>query len=238
MQCHSCHADIPDDSRFCEHCGASQATTAPAGQDSKNTGLLAGSDGVLRWTYQMNMWRNPTIFITTAKVILLAAAVPVLLVVVLALVESGVRESLNALLVVAPYVFGIMLALLMLAYPLIAILNGGKYCVVFEMDDEGVNHIQMDKQFRKNQVLAFLTVLAGLASGNPQTAGAGLLAGTKRSSYSRFSKVKTIVARPRRHVIHVNESLLRNQIYAPAEFYETIQQHILSRCPKAKVLHR
>ncbi len=238
MKCHSCHADMPDESRFCEHCGASLASTAPAVPDSENDGLLAGSDGVLRWAYQMNMWTNPTILITTVKVILLAASVPVLLVVILALVESGIRESFNALLAVAPYLFGIMLVLLLLAYPLIAILNGGKYCVVFEMDDDGVKHSQMDKQFHKNQVLAFLTVLAGFAAGSPQAAGAGLLAGTKQSTYSKFSKVKTIVARPRRHVIHVNESLVRNQIYASAGDYENVLEHIVSRCPKAKLSRR
>jgi len=238
MKCLSCQADIQDDGRFCEHCGASQSGDSPAVREGEDPGPLAGADGVLRWTYLMNMWRNPTILITTMKVVLLAAAVPVLLVVVLALVENGVREGLDVLSVVFPYVFGIMLALLMLAYPLIAILKGGKYCVVFEMDDEGVKHIQMDKQFRKNQVLSMLTALAGLASGNPQAAGAGLLAGTKRSTYSKFSKVKTIIARPRRHVIHVNESLVRNQVYAANRDFERILDHLTSHCPNAKVVRR
>lgn len=236
MKCNTCQAEISVDSSFCEHCGASQTSTTPTAQVGDHGGLLAGGDGVIRWTYDMNMWKNPTLLITTAKVLLLAASVPVLLAVILALVESGIRESLHTLLVVSAYVFGIMLVLLAFAYPLIAILNGGKYCVVFEMDDEGVKHIQMEKQFSKSQVLSMLTVLAGMASGSPQTAGAGLLAGAKRSSYSSFSKVKTIVARPRRNVIFVNESLNRNQVYAAAADYTKILEHIVSRCPKAKTL--
>lgn len=234
MKCHSCKAEIPAGTRFCEDCGARQ----DGPQINENSDLLAGSDGFLRWAYEVNMWKNPTIFITAAKVLLLAAMAPVLLVVILTLVESGIRESLNSLLVVSAYVIGIMLALLALAYPLIAILNGGKYCVVFEMDDQGVKHTQMEKQFRKSQILSMLTVLAGMASGSPQTAGAGLLAGAKRSSYSQFSKVKKIVARPRRHVIYVNESLNRNQVYVSPGDYGRVLEYILARCPKAKVSPR
>jgi len=234
MQCHLCQEIIPDDARFCEHCGASQAAAKTALPESGDPGLLTTPDGVLRWTYELNMWKNPTILITLIKGLSLAAAVPVLLVVVLALVENGVTESLNALSVVLPGIFGIMLGLLMIAYPLAAILNGGRYCVVFEMDDVGVKHTQMDKQFRKNKVVAMLTVLAGIASGKPQIAGAGLLAGSKRSSYSKFAKVKKIVSKPRRHVIYVNESLNRNQIYADDKIYGLIEKHITSKCPKAK----
>jgi hypothetical protein len=242
MQCHACQASCPDDVRFCERCGAAiemenPVTRTNAGNDEIH-GIIHGEDGVLRWTYEMNMWTNPTILITLIKGVLIAAAVPILLVAVLGLVEKGPAESLRVLAVVAPYVLGIMLALLAIAYPIVALLNGGKYCVVFEMDDEGVNHIQMQKQFDRNKLVSMLTVLAGIAAGNPQAAGAGLLAGSRRNSYTKFSKVKTIVSRPSRDVIYVNESLSKNQVYADSDNYEVILNYLLHQCPKAKFLYR
>ncbi len=36
-------------------------------------GVLSGEDGVLRWVYEMNMWKNPTLVITIWKVLLLCA---------------------------------------------------------------------------------------------------------------------------------------------------------------------
>lgn len=200
--------------------------------------MFRDDDGVWRWTYELSLCRNPTIFITLGKVILLAALFPVLVTGAVTLFESGLPEALRVMGIVLGYVLGIMLVLMILAYLAVALIHGGKYCVVFEMDDEGVKHIQMQKQFGKNRLLAMLTVIAGAAAGNPQAAGAGLLAGSKRSSYSKFSKVKSIVLNPRRHVIYVNEVLNRNQIYAPADCYEIIQQHILTHCPKAEVVRR
>jgi hypothetical protein len=259
MKCPNCRADVTADSRFCDSCGhalslitepASEAPTTPlipATQSPPPTvvspspatnDLLLGSDGVWRWTYELSLLTNPTVFITLIKVTLIASLMPVLLVGGITLFESGLLKSLQAMGQVFAIVLGIMLALMILAYLLIALLFRGKYCVVFEMDSHSITHIQMQKQFQKNQVLAFLTVLAGAAAGNPQTAGAGLLAGSKQSSTSTFAKVKSLVFHPRRHVIYVNETLNKNQVYAPPAFYEIIQKHLIAHCPKAKVVQR
>jgi hypothetical protein len=237
MQCPTCQAEVSQEKHFCDHCGAklSVATVKPAAPAATSE-LFCGDDGVWRWTYELSLWRNPTVLITLIKVILLASLIPVLVTGAITLFESGPLESLRVIGIVLGYVLGIMLVLMILAYLAVALVFGGKYCVVFEMDAQGVKHIQMEKQFGKNQLLAMLTVITGAATGISQAAGAGLLAGSKRSSYSKFSRVKSIVLHPHRNVIYVNEILSRNQVYAPAEFYETIQQHILDRCPKAKVV--
>ena len=128
---------------------------------------------------------------------------------------------------------GIWLAIFVIvSFPIIILLTGGSYQVVFELDDKGVNHIQMDKQFKKNQVVSMITVLAGAALGNPQTAGAGLLAGSKQNSYSDFKKVVKIVAKPSRHVIYVNEGLNHNQVYVAKEDFEQVKAYIIEHCHK------
>ena len=60
-------------------------------------GITPGRDGVLRWVHEISLWKNPTVLITTAKVLLLAASVPALLVGVLALVEGdGIGAALGS----------------------------------------------------------------------------------------------------------------------------------------------
>lgn len=202
--------------------------------------ILRGTDGVLRWVYEMSMWKNPTLIVTIWKVILIGALAPALLVFFLSLSDG---DGFFAALWIAVKILGlvalIVTALLWLvAYPLVALLNRGHYCVVFEMDDAGVKHIQMQKQFEKSQVLAMVTVLAGLVPGNVQTMGAGLLAGSKQSTVSQFAAVKSVVVHQKRHVIYVNENLSYNQVYASSADFDFVCDYILKRCKKAKVSYK
>ncbi|HSM25669.1 MAG TPA: hypothetical protein VK856_12460, partial [Anaerolineaceae bacterium] len=197
-------------------------------------GIIKGEDGVLRWVYEMNMWKNPTLLITIWKVLLLAAFVPAILMVFLSL-GDGTGSALFTFIKIYALVAVIITGLMLLAYPLVAFLNGGIYSVVFEMDDRGIKHIQMQKQFKKNQILSLVTILAGLASGNLQTASAGILAGTKQSSYSQFSKVKSITVNTKRKVINLNETVSHNQVYAYSEDFDFVTAYILSRCKDANM---
>lgn len=260
MKCSNCGQQIPDESQFCEHCGepvvadmenidqedeqqelfeVKNEGAALGGQEpvQLSPGVTRGTDGVIRWAYDMNMWKNPTILITVWKVLMLAALAPALLVSALA-IGDGVVEALGAFVKVALYTAGIVTGLMVIAYPIVAIANGGKYCVVFEMDSFGVKHIQMQKQYERSQVLSMLTVLAGVAGGNIQATASGLLAGSKQSSYSKFSKVKSVVVHAKRNVIYVNENLEHNQVYASREDFEAVLEHILGKCKKAKVTYK
>lgn len=204
-----------------------------------SSGVIKDSNGVFRWAYEMNMWKNPTLVITAWKVMFLAALFPALLMFILALVDGdGIVAALDVFIRVLGIAFAIVTGLLLLAYPLVAFINGGKYCVVFEMDDYWVKHIQMQKQFKKSQVLSMIVVLAGALAKNPQTAGAGLLAGSKQSLISNFDQVKTIVVREKRNVIYLNESLTRNQVYADAADFAFIRDYIISCCKKARVSYK
>lgn len=199
-----------------------------------STGVITGTDGVLRWVYEMSLWKNSTIPRTIAKVVFFASMVPALLVTALTL-EQGFVEAAKVFIGVAGLVLGIMAVLFLLAYIVVAAVYGGKYCVAFEMDHKGVKHIHLQKQFKRGQVLAMLTTLAGLAGGSPQTAGAGLLAGTRKSAYSSFPKVIRIEADPKRNVIYVDEIARKNQVYAANEDFEGIFEYLTTHCKKAKV---
>ncbi|UMZ73716.1 hypothetical protein [Natranaerofaba carboxydovora] len=192
-------------------------------------------DGVIRWIYELSLWKNPTIIISLLKVFLLASFFPVTIVGLITLFESGFVEAFKASLTVFGIILPIMLALLALSYPIVAILYGGKYCVLFEMDEVGVKHNQLDKNIKKSQAINILGIAAGIVSSNPTIVGAGVLSYFKKSSYSEFSKVRKIVTKKRRSVIYLNEFLERNQVYVPSENFDMVLDYIVSRCNGAVV---
>ena len=244
MICTKCGQKYSEGSRFCENCGTPvgeelpkrEAVDQPPNQQV-SPGVVIGGDGILRWVYEMNMWKNPTLVITIWKVLLLAALAPALLVFFLNL-EDGIGSAFLAFVKIMSIVFGIVTGLLLLAYPLVAVMNGGIYSVIFEMDDKSVKHIQMQKQFKKSQVLAMIVSLAGVMTGNIQTTAAGMLAGSKQSSLSSFEKVKSITVNEKRHVIYVNEKLSHNQVYADSADFAFVKNTIVSHCKKAKVTYK
>lgn len=244
MICTKCGQKYSEGSRFCENCGTlvgeelskREAVDQPSNQQV-SPGVVLGGDGILRWVYEMNMWKNPTLVITIWKVLLLAALAPALLVFFLNL-GDGIGSAFLTFVKIMGIVVGIVTGLMLLAYPIVAIINGGIYCVIFEMDDNYVKHIQMQKQFQKSQVLALIVSLAGMMTGNIQATGAGMLAGSKQSSLSSFEKVRSITVNEKRHVIYVNEKLSHNQVYADSADFTFVSNTIISHCKKAKVTYK
>ncbi len=211
-----------------------ERTILPAG-----TAIRQGRDGVLRWVYELSMWRNPTLMITLAKVLLLSMLFPALLMFFIQMFEGA---ELGATVWLTAKIGGLVLlilgGLLVLAYALIAWIYGGKYCVVFEMDPKGVRHLQMKSQFAKSRLLSLITVLAGGASGNLQVTGAGLLAGARQSLYSRFSRVRKVVVCEQRSVIYVIEGLHHNQVYAGNNDFAFVRDYIIAHAPGARVSYK
>ncbi len=187
-------------------------------------------DGVYRWVYEFPMVKNPTILITVWKVLLVSCAICLVLVGVPLLFTDGPDSLLGlgkgfgaALLVLLP--------LSILGYLLVAATYGGKYMVLFEMDETKVRHIQMEKQVKKAQALGWLTVMAGLAAGSLGAAGAGLLSASKNTSTSVFADVRQVKANRAMHVIRVNQLLEHNQVYANDADFDFVLNYILDRVP-------
>ena len=186
-------------------------------------------DGVYRWVYEFHMLKNPIILLTVLKIFLL---VLVGMWVVFGLFRIGRDGFVGAfaaqakeLLIPAIILFGLSVV----AYFILACIYGWKYCVLFEMTETGIRHIQMEKQYKKAQALGWLTAMVGAASGNPGAAGTGLLAATKKEQYTEFRQVKRMRAFKIFHTVKLDAPFNHNQIYANPDDYDFVLEFLSER---------
>lgn len=191
-------------------------------------------DGKYRWVYEMNMLTNPTIFLTVFKIFLYIILAGWLIFGTFLYLIHGDLEGFLDMSKGMLVALAIMAGLTLLGVLFLAVLYGGKYVVLFEMDEQEIKHIQLPRQVKKAQAISLLTTLVGLAAKKPTTAGAGLLAAGKSSSTSVYANVRRVVARRNLHLIKVNQLLNKNQIYVPDEDFDFVYEFIKSRCIHAK----
>ena len=191
-------------------------------------------DGSYRWVYEFNMLKNPIILLTVLKIFLF---VLVGMWVIFGLFRIGRDGFVGAfvaqtkeLLIPAAILLGLSIA----AYIILACIYGWKYCVLFEMNETGIRHIQMEKQYKKAQAIGWLTAMAGAAAGKPGASGTGLLAATKNEQATEFSKVKRMRVLKTFHTIKLDGLLNHNQIYVEPEDYDFVLEYISKRIPKSK----
>lgn len=191
------------------------------------------SDGVYRWVYEFKMLRNPTILFLIWKIF---AGVMLLMWLMLVILSCGDRGFwFDGFIEITTLFAGLLIFIIALSgfgYLIYSVfVLGGKYCVLFEMDEDGVRHTQMQKQFKKAQSVGLITALAGAASGNIGAAGTGLLAASRNSMHTNFKNVKSVEILRSRSVIKVNETLNHNQVYADGEDFDFVCQYIKERVP-------
>lgn len=250
MFCSNCGTQIDDNARFCPECGAmtgkgktgadalpytARKNDAPASpiQGQKVTeNIYLCPDGVYRWIYEFRMMKNPSILFTLFKIFggILVGVWAFDLILMLIdgdfNVENFLETSRNIGIIAL-----VMFALTFISYLIVAAMNGWKYIVLFEMDENGVTHTQMQKQFQKAQALGWLTAMAGLMTGNITTMGIGISTAVHSSLSSEFSKVKNIKVRRGRQIIYVNMLFEKNQVYAAPEDFDFVLNYITARIP-------
>ena len=193
-------------------------------------------DGTYRWIYEFPMLRNPAVLLTVWKIFGALVLAQIAFSFLLALFEGSVESWVTGYLL-SPGILivpGILFALSLVGYLMVAARYGWKYLVLFEMDEEKILHIQLPRQFEKAKAMARLTALAGLAAGSPGAAGAGLLASSRDRSVSEYRLVRRLIGRRRLHLIRVNGRLERNQIYAEGADYDFVWAYLAARCGNAK----
>lgn len=191
-------------------------------------------DGKYRWRYDVNLFKNPTIFWLVWKILLFSFLAIFLFV----FVSDAINWGLSAEIIIrnlkffAYFLIG-MTAVTALGYSVYAAIMGGKYCVVFEMDEVGINHRQTENQAKKAKKLGAVTAAAGAAAGSFSAMGVGINS-TRTEMYSEFAKVTKVKAIPRKNLIKVNSKLKHNQVYVQTENFDFVQNYITSHCTNLK----
>ena len=201
----------------------------------KSKNITMCPDGKYRWVYELDMYKSSAIIKEVWRVFLISVMIVAAFVFVMNIRDNGLMEALQFVVQTAAILLGIFLVLSIIGYLVFAFMIGGKYCVVFEMDEEGINHKQHQKHVKKAELIGAITALAGMAGGNLSTVGTGVLAAARTSMLTYFDDVKELEILPKEHLIRLNETLSRNQVYADDEDFAFVADYIIARCPNAKV---
>lgn len=193
--------------------------------------IVLCADGKYRWTYELSLWKDASLFLLVWKIIFFVLLGIFALMLIMDIIEWGWKTE-NVLGILRFFLYFIigMTALLVLGYSLYALIMGGKYKALFEMDEQGINHVQLPEQAQKAKIISALTVLAGLFSRRVSTVGVGLTS-ARTEMYSEFSRVREVKAYPSSHLIKVNGRFMHNRVYAAPEDLDFVLDYITSRCP-------
>ena len=238
MYCPNCGKEIADNSTFCTFCGARiiqpEGTETPVQKpvlQRPSPGIELCGDGMYRWFYEFSMLKNPAILLTVYKVFGIIFGVLFLILGISSVVTEGV-EAVSDDIIPMLLFLAFFTVLILVSYLILAAMYGWKYMVLFEMNDDGVRHIQQPSQFKKAQAIAWLSAISGAATGHPINGiGRGLIVGSKSESYTKFSDVRKIKVLRGLHTIKLAESLNHNQIYAAKEDFDFVLNYITDHIP-------
>ena len=198
-------------------------------------GVTLCDDGKYRWIYAMNMWKNPTILFVVVKIFFWVLVGILAFILLLNICENGWKLD-DVWDITWPFLIlmGVFAVLILIAYAIIAAMYGGKYIVLFTMDEEGVLHEQIASQAKKAQKIGAITAVAGALTGKPAMVGLGATSAARTSMSSDFSKVRSINPIRGCNVIKIREFLSTNHVYARDEDFDFVYNFIKDRCPRVK----
>lgn len=203
-------------------------------EDIGNRVMLC-KDGKYRWIHEVNMFKNPSILFDVWKVLGITMLIVIVIVGFILVISGdldvdGMLGMGKAMLITA----AIMAVLSIIGYIVYALIAGGKYIVLFTLDEKEVVHQQMPRSAKKGQIIGDLAILAGLATGRMGTIGSGMLAKSRTSMTTTLSDVKRLTPCPRMNMIKVNETLSKNRVYVCKEDFFLVYNFLCEHCMNAK----
>ncbi|MBR3006239.1 MAG: hypothetical protein IKH68_06250 [Erysipelotrichaceae bacterium] len=185
------------------------------------------------WVIELPMLKNLFLLFEVWKVLGITYVLMLFVTLLINLFSGGGMDGMVSASKASTIVLAILLVLSLPAYYLVTRANNGKYTVLFEMDERGIDHTQIKTD--KARAMEVLTMLAGEASGNKTTKGAGILSAAGGSLYSPFVSIREIRTDPEKKLIRLQSLLISNQVYTEAEDYDFVLNYIVDHCPKARV---
>lgn len=195
--------------------------------------IVVDNNGKYRWVYEQPMLKSFFLLFEVWRVLVLAGVIVSAFMAIIGLIEGNGFQGVLFALKMGWLVCGILLVLSIPSYYILVKANNGKYTVLFEMDDSGIDHIQIKTE--ATEALELLTMLAGMMAKNRGTTAAGMMAASGGSLYSRFSNVRKIRGYRDKNLITVNGRLMRNQVYVNDDDYDFVYEYITEHCPQADI---
>ena len=192
--------------------------------------LTKGADGKYRWLHETDLYRNYFYLFYIGKIFLCITCGVSLFIL---FIGGLARHPIDTLISLGPALLGLLsfiLILVAISYFIYALLVGGKYTVLFELDHKGVGHTQLSREFERAGKIGTIAALAGLVSGSPSVAGAGILAKSGPSIYTSFRDVRSIKSNSRQHLVKLRSSdLVHNLIFTSSEDFDFVWEFIRGR---------
>ena len=196
-------------------------------------------NGKYVWEYEVDLYQNKVIFDLIMKILTGIFAFIVIVMTALVIMDGSFDwEGMWFFLKIAIPIFLFVYVLGFLSYRYYAYSLGGVYHMRFEMDEEGINHIPMQREREYSRKVGIFSMLVGLFTRNVGQVGSGFYVATLENIYSRFDKVTSVKADRKHDLINVNYVTLNNQVYVGKEDYDFVFDYIASRCPKARIVDR
>lgn len=191
-------------------------------------------DGKYRWTYPLDMLKNPSILFVLLKIFGILLSIPLLIALISAAANNDWQKIWDGFLKIWLIVMVVFFVIIVISYLIVVWMNGGKYVVNFTMDEKRLIHEQVPVQYDRARKVGLLAALVGIFAKRPAAAGAGALAASRDTSVSVFDKVRRVKPRRGQNLIKVNQRLERNQVYVPDEDFDFVLDFIRKHCPNAK----
>ena len=199
---------------------------------SVNQDFRLCDDGVYRWVYVYDLWKNYTVILEIEKIFILTAMVIMIIQGLLGIREKGIVKRLISAAQEAGVILAVMTGLLLISYPIYGLLSKGKYCVLFEMDDRSIMHTRMEKEVKREELVEWLWAANEILDSRLLSTGLSIATASEASIETVFADVRKVTVSRKGKTITLRCRITRNQVYVPDDEFEFIKDFILEKCPK------
>ena len=193
------------------------------------------SDGVYRWAYEKDLYRNRFEINYLIRIVLLVFGLTFVLLAGTFL-AAGLDNAGGAFAIVAGICLGgglLTAGIVLLVQRISARSRGGVDVVGFEMDESGLRQIRSEKAEKVDRALERMTAVSGLASRNGYAAmqSSQIVADTHPDIKS-YADVRRVAVHPRYDVIDVTlKGNYKCRVYARGEDLNFVRDYIVARAP-------
>lgn len=181
------------------------------------------------WIYEYNMYKNPTIVFNILRIISFFDLLAWLIASTFKFESKGVIEALATTFIPFAYILIALVSLSIIAYYMYALIRGGRYCVIFQMNNEGIHHIRMKRKYQKSGFFMSIgNLLNAFTNDNfEHDVKKNPITDVDSDTYTNFSDVRKIIIYRRENAIKlISKKGKESMVYSERDDMEFIMNFI------------